>query len=249
MGANGQLCSRCQAVDKLMNFPKKTEAKQATPEAIGQSGARKPRLPLAAKVVYTGFVAILVPIYFRDYGPTNFLYFCDVALLLTLVGMWLENSLLISMCSVGILLPQLLWLIDFGGNFVGIHTTGMTNYMFDASIPLFTRGLSLFHGWLPLLLVWLLARVGYDQRALPAWTALAVLLVLICYFFMPPAGAHLVNPNIPVNINYVYGFNDQDPQHWLNQNLYVVVWLGVLAGVAFLPTHWVLRKIYQPARR
>ena len=170
MGANGQLCSRCQAVDKLMNFPKKTEAKQATPEAIGQSGARKPRLPLAAKVVYTGFVAILVPIYFRDYGPTNFLYFCDVALLLTLVGMWLENSLLISMCSVGILLPQLLWLIDFGGNFVGIHTTGMTNYMFDASIPLFTRGLSLFHGWLPLLLVWLLARVGYDQRALPAWT-------------------------------------------------------------------------------
>lgn len=98
-------------------------------------------------------------------------------------------------------------------------------------------------------LIWLLARVGYDQRALPAWTALAVLLVLICYFFMPPAGAHLANPNIPVNINYVYGFNDQDPQHWLNQNLYVVVWLGVLAGLAFLPTHLVLRKIYQPARR
>jgi hypothetical protein len=56
-------------------------------------------------------------------------------------------------------------------------------------------------------------------------------LVLACYFFTPPAGAHLVNPNIPVNINYVYGFNDRQPQHWVSQNLYVcrpVVWRAVV---------------------
>src|ERR1700675_805359 len=117
---------------------------------------RKPKIPLAAKVAATAFLAILVPIYLHTYGPTNFLWFCDAALILTVAGMWLESSLLISMCSVGILLPQCLWLVDFGSHLVGLHLLGLTSYMFDPRIGLFTRGLSLFHGWLPLLLVWLL---------------------------------------------------------------------------------------------
>ena len=143
-----------------------------------------------------------------------------------------------------ILLPQCLWLADFGSNPLGIHFLNLTGYMFDSHLPLFTRGLSLFHGWLPLLLVWLLIRLGYDKRALSAWTGLAAGLVLVCYFFTPPAGTHLANPNLPININYLYGFNDQQPQHWVNQNLYVILWLGVLWLVAFLPTHLALRKIF-----
>jgi hypothetical protein len=202
------------------------------------------KIPLAAKVAGTVFLAILVPVYWHTYGPTNFLWFCDAALLLTVAGMWLESSLLISMCSVGILLPQCLWLADFGSNLLGIHLLGLTGYMFQPQLPLFTRGLSLFHGWLPLLLVWLLVRVGYDRRALSAWTALAAGLVSVCYFFTPPAGAHLTNSDIPINLNYVYGFNDQQPQAWVNQNLYVILWLGALWLVAFLPTHLALRKIF-----
>jgi hypothetical protein len=153
------------------------------------------------------------------------------------------------MCAVGILLPQCLWLADFGSNCLGFHFLNLTSYMFDHQLPLFTRGLSLFHGWLPLLLVWLLVRLGYDQRALFAWTSVAAGLLLVCYFFTPPAGAHLADPNIPVNINYVYGFNDQRPQTWANQNLYVLLWLGVLGLVAFLPTHLALRRIFTPPRR
>jgi hypothetical protein len=117
-----------------------------------------------------------------------------------------------------ILLPQCLWLADSGSNLLGIHLPGLTGYMFDRHPPVFTRGLLLFHGWLPMLLV--------------------------CYFFTPPAGAHLANPNLPININYIYGFNDQQPQHWVNQNLYVILWLGVLWLVAFSPTHLALRKIF-----
>ena len=30
---------------------------------------------------------------------------------------------------------------------------GMAGYMFDPKLPLFVRGLSLFHGWLPFLLL------------------------------------------------------------------------------------------------
>jgi len=48
----------------------------------------------------------------------------------------------------------------------------------------------------------------------------------------------------PININYVYGFNDQQLQTWVNQNLYVILWLGVLWLVAFLPAHPALRKIF-----
>jgi hypothetical protein len=218
---------------------------QPIPIAAGEHPAvRKRKIPLAAKVAGTTFLAVLVPIYLHTYGPTNFLWFCDAALILTVAGMWLESSLLISMCAVGILLPQCLWLVDFGSNLLGFHLLRLTAYMFDPHLSLFTRGLSLFHGWLPLLLVWLLFLLGYDKRALSAWTVVAAGLVLVCYFFTPPAGAHPANPNIPVNINYVYGFNDQQPQQWVNQNLYVALLLGMLWLVAFLPTHLLLRKIF-----
>jgi hypothetical protein len=218
---------------------------QAIPIAAGKEPVvRKRKIPMAAKVAGIVFLAVLVPVYLHTYGPTNFLWFCDAALILTVVGMWLESSLLISMCAVGILLPQCLWLADFGSNFLGIHLLGLTGYMFDGTLPLFTRGLSLFHGWLPFLLVWLLFRLGYHKRALSAWTVVAAGLVFVCYFFTPPAGAHPANPNIPININYVDGFNDRQPQHWVNQNLYVVLLFGVLWLVAFLPTHLVLSKIF-----
>ena len=41
----------------------------------------------------------------------------------------------------------------------GFKLTGMTAYMFDAKLPLFTRGLSFFHFWLPFVLAWLVCRV------------------------------------------------------------------------------------------
>ena len=233
--------------------PRKAEipatSAQVTPvAAVEDRGVRVQKIPLVAKVAGTAFLAVLLPVYWRAYGPTNFLWFCDAALLLTVAGMWLENTLLISMCSVGILLPQCLWLADFGSNLFGIHLLGLTSYMFDSQLPLFTRALSLFHGWLPLLLVWLLTRLGYDQRALVAWSGLAIGLVLVCYFFTPPAGAHLDDPNRPINLNYVYGFNDKQPQTWVNQNLYVVLWLGVLWLVAYLPTHLALRRVFAAHR-
>jgi hypothetical protein len=204
------------------------------------------KIPLAAKVAGTAFLAVLVPIYWHTYGPTNFLWFCDAALILTVAGMWLESPLIISMCATGILVPQCLWLADFGSHLLGMRLLGLTSYMSDPRIALFTRGLSLFHGWLPLLLLWLVFRLGYDKRALAAWTGVAAGLILASYFFALPAGAHPANPNVPININYIYGFNDQQPQHWMNQSMYVILWLGVLWLVAFLPAHLALRKVFAP---
>src|SRR5687768_13981955 len=97
---------------------------QPTPRAAGPRGGR--RVPLGVKVVYTAFVGVLVPHYWAVYGPTNFLYFCDVALFLALAALWTESRLLASMPTVGILLPQALWCVDFLGGAVGRHVTGIT---------------------------------------------------------------------------------------------------------------------------
>ena len=204
------------------------------------------KIPLAVKLGYSAFMAVLVPVYWYYYGPTNFLYFCDVALILTLVGVWTESALLISMCSVGILLPQMLWVADFAGSAVGFPITGMTAYMFNPT-SLFLRGLSLFHGWLPFLLLYLVFRTGYDKRGLPAWTGLAWCMLLVCFFLMPGP-----DPNAglkPVNINYVWGMNDAQAQSWMPP----YAWLGLLfVGlplVLFLPTHFLLRRFVPEAKR
>jgi hypothetical protein len=199
------------------------------------------RLPLWLKLAYSAFMAVLVPVYWYYYGPTNFLYFCDVAPFLTLAGIWLESPLLVSMCAVGILLPQTIWVLDFFGNMIGRPVTGMTDYMFKHENSLFLRGLSSFHGWLPFLLLLLVFRLGYDRRALAAWTGLAWLLLLICFFLMPPP--HPDPGMTPVNINYVWGPSDNVAQSWVSPHVWFA---GLMIGMPlllFAPVHWLLGRI------
>ena len=197
-------------------------------------------VPIGLKLLYSAFVAVLVPVYWHYYGPTNFLYFCDVALLLTLVGIWIESPLLISMCAVGILLPQTIWVADFAAHFFGVSLVGTTDYMFKDT-SLFLRGLSLFHGWLPFLLVYLTWKLGYDRRAFAAWTGLATALILVCFFFMPPPRP---DPGLtPVNINYVWGFSDEAAQTWVPPAVWVI---GLIVGMPLMlyaPIHFLLARI------
>jgi hypothetical protein len=150
-----------------------------------------------------------------------------------------------SLPAGGILLPQALWMVDFLGGFVGLQATGMTAYMFSEDIPLFTRALSLFHFWLPLLLLWLLSRLGYDGRAFRRWTILAWALMLICYFLMPAPPAPADNPNLPVNINYVYGLNGEKPQQWMPPLAYLALLMVGLPICVFLPTHLIVAMVFR----
>src|SRR3954451_14956953 len=169
------------------------------------STAANTGIPLWFKLSYTAFCVVLVPTYLMAYGPTNFLYFCDVALLTTLAAIWLESPLLASAPAVGLLLPQALWVCGFLGAAVGMPLTGRTPYMSDSKLPLCTRSLSFFHFWLPFVLAWLVWRLGYDRRAFAAWTLAAWILLSVSYFLMPPPPAV---GNLPVNINYVFGLSD-----------------------------------------
>jgi hypothetical protein len=85
-------------------------------------------MPLGLKVVYTIFVCALVPIYWRQYGPANFLWFSDIALLAPVPALLLENALLVSMLAVSVVFFEALWNIDFffrlatGKSLVGLST-------------------------------------------------------------------------------------------------------------------------------
>ncbi len=193
------------------------------------------RLPLCVKLVFTGFLAILVPIYWREYGPTNFLYFCDAALFFTLAALWLENPLLASAPLVGIFLPQMLWVLDFLVELCGGRLTGMTEYMFKP--PRFLRMLSLFHGWLPFFLVWVVWRLGYDRRAFALWTVVAWILMGICYVGMPGPTTTPRWPDQPVNINYVFGMSSEQPQQWMDSDSYFAILVALGPLVLFLPAH------------
>jgi hypothetical protein len=189
-------------------------------------------------------MAVLVPVYWKNYGPTNFLYFCDMALFLTLVALWTESALLASMAAVGIVIPQIFWCVDFAVELSGHHLSGMTGYMFDQHKSLFLRGLSLFHGWLPFVLLFMVARLGYDGRAFMGWTGLSVVLCLIAFFFLPPAGAALADPNLPRNVNYVFGLSDAAPQQWLPPAAYLLVWMAGLYVLFYIPSHFALKMLF-----
>lgn len=206
------------------------------------------RLPLWTKLVFTAFMAVLVPVYLRDYGWTNFLYFCDVALFCTLIALWTEKPIWASAPAVGILFPQLLWMLDFLGSAVGLPITGMTGYMFDSKLPLFTRGLSFFHFWLPIVLVWLVWKLGYDRRALGRWTLAAWALMLFSYNFLPAPPAPKDNPGLPVNVDYVFGLNDTAPQTWMPPLAWLALVLIATPLLVYLPTHLALRR-FAPAPR
>jgi len=204
------------------------------------------RVPPLLKVAYTAFMAVLVPLYWRYFGPTDFLYFCNVALILTWIAIWPENALLISMCAVGIVVPQLLWVIDFASIAAGFPLIGITNYMFDAGNSLLLRLLSLFHVWLPLLLVYLVRKTGYDRRGFWLWTTLSWGLLLICFFAMP---APTPNPRLaPVNINYVWGLNNMAAQTWVSPYIWLTGLVVGLPLLVFAPAHFLLARFAPKAR-
>lgn len=203
------------------------------------------KVPLWLKLAMSAFVAVLVPVYWVHYGPANFLYFCDMALLLTLAGLWLEKPLLVSMPAVGILMPQVLWIADLLATLAGFKLVGLTDYMVDASLPLYLRALSLFHGWLPLLLVWGVWRLGYDRRALAGWTAVAWASMLVSYFFIP--GPSPETSTIAANVNYVFGPSATAPQTWMPGWAWLMLLMSALPVVMFAPVHFLLVRFGKPA--
>jgi hypothetical protein len=205
------------------------------------------RIPVWVKLAYSAYVAVVVPCYWAAYTPWNFLYFCDIALLVTAVAIWMDSPLLVSMQAVAITVPQLLWVVDLLCRLVvGVHVTGVTAYMLDPSIPPFLRALSSFHGWLPFVLLWLLWRLGYDGRAFLLQSAAAVIVLLVSYLFAPPPPPFASHPAWAVNLNYVYGLDDKHPQTFMAPRLWVAFMIVFHVFAIYLPTHLAFRRLFRP---
>ena len=191
-------------------------------------------IPLWLKLAYTLFVAIIVAVYATKYSRSNFLWFSDIALLATVPALWFESPFLASMVSVGILLPEILWNLSYFGQLLtGKRISGLADYMFDTRRPLYLRALSLFHVILPPLLVWMVARLGYEPEAWIAQTALAWVVLPMCFWFTDPA----------LNVNWVFGFGNKQ-QKLMSPLSYLGLLMVGFPVLIYLPTHLVLRSLF-----
>jgi hypothetical protein len=184
------------------------------------------RIPLWLKLLWTVWVIVWATIYWRQYGPQNFLFFCDLGNLLITAGLWLESPLIFSWQATGLLLFQTLFTIDLAGALLsGRHWIGGTEFMFDPHVPLWVRLLSLFHVVVPPLLLWAIWRLGYDRRGWKYQTLTTWIVVPINYFWRPE-----------FDVNWARGpfFREQ---HAVRGLVYLLAYLIIVPAVVYFPTH------------
>jgi hypothetical protein len=189
------------------------------------------RLPLWLKIGWTIWLLIWIPIYWKQYGAQNFLYFCDLGNVLIAISLWMESSLIFSWQACGLLIFQTLYTIDLlFAVMMGGHFLGATEFMFDSRVPLFVRMLSLFHIVTPPLLLWAIWRLGYDTRGWKLQTLATWVVVPINFFWRPQ-----------YDVNWARGpfFREQ---HRVPEFLYLAAYLVLVPLVVYWPTHLALYK-------
>ncbi len=203
------------------------EVRDAEPGAAGQVAAVFPRMRWAGLV----WLAVWIPAYWGVWGWQNFLYLCDIAVVLTCIGLWRGSALLLSSQAVSAIVINLVWCADVLWRLaLGRHLVGGTEYMWDARFPLAVRLLSLFHFFWPVLQIWSLRQVGYDRRGCALQSCIAAVVMAVTRLIAPA-----------VNINNVY----RDPifgRAWGPPGVHVALtWVGLVLLI-YWPTHRVLRK-------
>lgn len=189
---------------------------------------------LTFKIAYTAFVLLVVVIWWRHYGWRNFLWLSDIAFIGAVPALWLESAALASVLAVAVLLPELIWNIDFAARLVTRRRiTGLTDYMFEPQRPRLLRGLSLFHVPLPLVLLWMVREYGYDRRVGLAGAILLAAAVL-------PWSRAVSTPER--NINWTHGLGARRST-W-SPAAYVTVLFVAFVGLVFVPTHAMLQALF-----
>jgi hypothetical protein len=187
------------------------------------------------------WLAVWIPAYWVTWGWHNFLLFCDVSVFLTCLGLWQGSRLLLSSQAVAAIVPNLLWALDAGWRLaLGKHLFGGTEYLWDASYPLWIRLLSLFHLAWPLLLLWALRRAGYDSRGFALQCGIGAAVMIL---------SRMVEESLALgkNLNFVM----MDPifhRSWGPAPVHLGFHLAVLIAVVYLPTHLLLRKYLAPPK-
>ena len=173
---------------------------------------------------------VWAPIYWKQYGAQNFLYFCDIGNVLVAVGLWAESGLILSWQAAQLLVFQSLYALDLMGAFVfRHHFVGGTEYMFDPAIPLLVRLLGLYHLAVPPLLLWAVDRMGCDSSAWK-WATLETWIVAPINFLW----------RAQYNVNWARGLGHE--QHVLPSWLYLIGYLVLAPLLVYWPTQRLLQR-------
>jgi hypothetical protein len=190
------------------------------------------RLPLWLKIAWTIWLIFWVPLYWRQYGAQNFLFFCDLGNVLIGIALWLESALIFSSVASGLLLFQTAFAVDLAGALLaGRHIIGGSEYMFDPHVPLLIRLLSLFHVVTPPLLLWAIWRLGYDRRGWKFQTLMTWIVVPINYFWRPEQ-----------DVNWARGLFFHE-QHAVPGWSYLLGYLIAVPLFVYFPTHLILARV------
>jgi hypothetical protein len=181
------------------------------------------------------WLGIWLTIYLKYWGPTTFLFLCDIAVILTCLGIFTGNALLLSTQAVSSIVIDTAWLADIATKLIfNRHLIGGTDYFFDPSYPLWVRLMSCFHVVLPFVLIAALRRTGYDCRALRVQFTIATVAMIASRFAAPVR-----------NINFVY----LDPirhTQWGPAPIHVTAMLVGMTLVIYAPTDIVLARLFAP---
>lgn len=179
------------------------------------------------------WLAFWVPVYWLFWGPHNFVYLCDIAVILGCIGLCTNNMLLISSQVVSSLAVDAMWAVDAAWRAAfGRHIFGGTEYLFGPGHPLWLRLLSLYHLALPVVLLLALHRAGYDRRGWRLQSGIVAAAFVAARF--TPASQ---------NINFAFRLPVVD-KPFGPAPLHVTVSILFMIFAVYWPTHWALRKIF-----
>ena len=196
------------------------------------------RLPLWLKAAWTLWTLLWAWAYALYYGPENFLWFCNIANFALTAGLWMESALVFSWQAVSVLLVQVLYTFDVTVRFLfGVFPIGGTRFMFDEALPIEIRLLSLvMHLGTPPLLIYALAKLRYDRRALPLQIGVAAVVLIVSWRFWSPER----------NLNWAWGplFKVQT---LVAPELYVAIAIVGYALILYLPSHLFFLRVWPRA--
>ncbi len=202
---------------------------------MGQSATARGKIPDWLRWLALVWLLVWFPVYWRAWGAANFLHLCDVAVILTCIGLWTNSALLLSSQAVSSLVIDILWALDVAAWLLfRRHFIGGTEYLFDPTCPLWIRLLSLFHVIMPVILIWSLSQLGYDRRGFRLQTAIALPVVIASRFVTPDK-----NLNFALTAPFFQRQLGPAPVHL------AITYLALVLAV-YLPTHSLFVRLYSP---
>jgi hypothetical protein len=199
--------------------------------------AREVNTPVWLCTLVILWLLVYLPAYAQAYGASHFLQLCNVGLLVTCIALLTRSALLLSMQWLATPIIAVLWLVDVAAfGVLGQPWHGGTMYLWDASIPWLARALSVYHVFVPLLLLQVVRKTGYDRRALVAQLALTLIVMAISVLAATPQN----------NLNYLYHGPGQillGGPPWKRALTHLF-----LAGVLlYLPMHLLSSLLFKPS--